>query len=118
VERHRKKKHDRPETLFHEDTLPLLFKRKISLSRRNPDCRALPCSVGKEVENIAKHAAVSFEYFGVLAPGAGYRAELEVLNVENFAQNPAGCANFAGLIAAVPAFGALVIKVLHLSSFV
>jgi hypothetical protein len=59
----------------------------------------------KQIENAPEHAAVSLVKFGVFAALAGDVGEFFVLDVEDFADETAGCADFAGFEGVVPAFG-------------
>lgn len=60
----------------------------------------------EQIENAPEHAAVSLVEFGIFAALAGDMGELFVLDVEDFADETAGCADFAGFEGVIPAFGA------------
>ena len=60
----------------------------------------------EQVENVPQHAAVCLVEFGVSAAFAGDVGEFLVLDVEEFADCAAGCADFAGFVGGVAAFGA------------
>ena len=64
----------------------------------------------EKVENVPQHTAVGLVEFGVLAAFAGYVGEFLVLDVEEFADCAAGCADFAGFVGGVAAFGADVVN--------
>jgi hypothetical protein len=79
--------------------------------------RSLKSLISEEIEYVAKHTAVGLEDFCILAPGAGYRGEFQILNIEDLAQNTSGGSYLTGFITGIAAFRAAVIEVLHIFSF-
>jgi hypothetical protein len=69
--------------------------------------------IGEEIEDIAEHAGWCAVDFGVVALGAGYGGEAFGLDVEDFAEESAGRAEFTDIVLRVFAFGTGVIEVLH-----
>ena len=60
----------------------------------------------EQVENVSQHAAVCLVEFGVFAALTGDVGEFFVLDIEDFANEAAGCSDFAEIVSGVPAFGA------------
>jgi len=51
-------------------------------------------SAGEKIQDIAKRVAVGFVKFGITTARAGNRCKFDILNIENFCQKTAGCADF------------------------
>jgi len=58
-------------------------------------------SIGEKVEYVSQHAAVSFEYLGIPASGAGHGREAPSLNVEYLAPESTSSPELPGFILAI-----------------
>ena len=60
----------------------------------------------EQVENVPKHAAVSLIEFGIFAAFASDMSEFFILDIEDFTDEAACCADLADIVWVVSAFGA------------
>jgi hypothetical protein len=70
-------------------------------------------SISEEVEDVTEHGGLCSVDFGVAALGAGYSGKAFRLDVEDFGEEAAGCAEFVDFALGIITFRTGVIELLH-----